>query len=191
MKDSLAGPAFSRLESFQSELKDRLRKETQEVIPMRRWAFIFAPVIPIRGIVDSSIKAVRDRAPETEKLRKKTAWLFTNKQATRANILSEFFGYIDKAVDEFEQQLTSNINTELEKFFQDLEKEVRDFLNRYTDDLTKLDADSEDKATQIAAAKEKVKKLTEQLDGFKRSFDKIEASAGARWRDYNLKKGSI
>lgn len=191
VKESMAGSAFAKLESFQSELKNRLQKETQEVIPMRRWAFVFAPVIPIRAIVDSSIREVRDRAPEMEKLRARTAWLFTNREGTRANVLGAVYGYIDNTVEEFERQIKSSINAELDKFFTDLKSEILQFLNRYTDDLTKLAADSTDKSRQLKTAQEQAQQLTAQLEAFKRSFAAIESSAGAKWRAYNLQKDSL
>jgi GTPase Era involved in 16S rRNA processing len=190
MDSALAGTSFSDLEDFQTNLKNKIKAATTEIMPLRRWAFVFRPIIPVRAIIDEALRSLKNIAPELEKLRVAFLDLFTQKEATRANLKGKVFEIIDTVVREFCILLNSKVNQQLDDFFNELKKEIRDYLNRYTDELTQLKADSTDKSGQLDKARAQLEQTKAELEKYSRSFESIESSAGAQWRAYTSKRSN-
>ncbi|HLZ86133.1 MAG TPA: hypothetical protein VKQ52_02785, partial [Puia sp.] len=188
---SLADHAFRELEAFQSEIKQSLRDKVQAIFPVKRWEFLFTPIISIRQIIDEVLRETRDWSASLEELRVMTWGLFTNKRASKINLEEGVYRFIDHTVTLFFDNLRTRINVQLLGFFEKLATDILQLLNDYENQLQGLDAEELDKTDNLETARARMELLSGHLERFGRSYASFESSIAAKWRIYNAQKPGL
>ena len=178
---------FNDLADFQEQIKTRLKEQTKELLPFNRYGFIFAPMIPVRQILNDALASLRDLPNALDQLRVKFLG-FTREKATKVNIAAAAFSALEAPVNDFCASLNTGINRELEQFVDQLTEEVRGFLNRYQQQLDTLAEDDTNKTGKLEKARAELETLQQTLNQFNEHFRAIDSTACAPWRIYQSKQ---
>lgn len=165
---------FAPLEDYQEKVKNSLKAITNEMMPVSRWGHLFEPFIPVNKIIEDSLKSSNDISGRLEKLREKFMLFWTNGEATKANLIEEAGNIIERIISDFSSQLISNVNKELQQFFDELIHEVRKYSISYSTDLRELQNNIGDNSVDIDDLKNQLILLKEDSDQLQKAYQQIK-----------------
>ncbi|MCF0039738.1 dynamin family protein [Dyadobacter fanqingshengii] len=166
--------SFAPLKKYQEEAKNFLRAITNELMPVSRWGHLFEPIISVHKIIEDSLKSANDNFGRLEKLRENFMLFWTKREATNANLINEAGHIIEGIIDDFSQQLTSNVNKELENFFSELTHQVRKYSAAYSEDLRKLQNNLGDHSVGIEDNKKQLELLMADSNRLQQTYHQIK-----------------